>query len=206
MASSLLSNLCRCALVLALQLASGAQEANGDRQELVLESGPLSFDGENNLFEVKAPRIWQGDLHIAADDAVATSVEFEATSEWRFAGNVRIETGAAVLKADSAVFTFHEERLAGGELAGAPASFEHLDPERTKPATGTAEKIIYDDVARTLRLTGEVSLQRDQMDVRGCDIIYNLATEGFSSGDSDCGIRLRRTVRDPDQPDDATPQ
>ena len=45
-------------------------------------------------------------------------------------------------------------------------------------------------------MTGNVSLQRDQTEVQGCDIIYNLTTEGLSSGDSDCEkpFRLRRIV------------
>jgi lipopolysaccharide transport protein LptA len=204
MAPSPLTSVCVCGLVLALIFAGGAQEA-GEGQEIVLESGPLTFDAEKNVFEVKAPKIWRGDLHITADDAVATSVEFEATSEWRFDGRVRIEAGATVMNADSAVFTFREERPALGELEGAPASFVHSDPERNKPASGTANKISYDDVARTLRLTGDVLFQRDRTEVRGCDIIYNLMTEGFSSGDSDCGIRMRRVATEPDQPNAPTP-
>jgi lipopolysaccharide transport protein LptA len=206
MASSLLSNSCRCGLVLALALASDAQEA-GDRQELVLESGPLAFDGQTNLFAIKAPRIRQGDLYIAADDAVATGVEFDAASEWRFMGNVRIEVGTAIMSADSAVFTFEQERLSRGELEGDPASFTHTDPARKKPLSGTANRMSYDYIARTVRMTGNVSLQRDQTEVQGCDIIYNLTTEGFSSGDSDCEnpFRLRRIVPDSDQRDDANP-
>ena len=67
--------------------------------------------------------------------------------------------------------------------------------------------MLYDYVARTLRMTGNVSLQRDQNEVQGCDIIYNLTTEGFSSGDSDCEnpFRLRRIVPDSGQQDGASP-
>jgi lipopolysaccharide transport protein LptA len=205
MAPSLPSNLCACGLVLALGFASDAQQAGSDRQELVLESGPLAFNGQTNVFEVKAPRIWQGDLHIAADDAVATSIEFDAASEWRFNSNVHIKAGTAAMDANSAVFTFEEERLARGTLTGTPASFTHFDPERNKTFSGTANEMLYDAVASTLRLTGNVLLQRDQSEVQGCDIIYNLKTDGFSSGDSDCGIRLRRVVPDSAQQDDRTP-
>jgi lipopolysaccharide transport protein LptA len=201
MAPSLLSNFCVCGLALALGFASGAQQARSNRQELVLESGPLVFDAQAKLFKIKAPRIRQGDLYIAADDAVATSVEFDAASEWRLIGNVRLEAGAAVMTADSAVFTFDQRRLGRGELTGAPASFTHLNPERKKPFSGTANELSYDAVASTLRLTGNVSLQRDQNEVQGCDLIYDLKTEGFSSGDSDCGVRVR-VVPDSDRQDD----
>jgi lipopolysaccharide transport protein LptA len=194
-------------MLLALSNAGHAQEPgdDGSQQALELESGPLDFDGQANLFQAKAPRIRQGDLYIAADNLVANSVEFDSTSEWRFDGNVRIEAGATVMNADSAVFTFEKERLARGELEGAPASFTHVDAERQKPASGTANKILYDDVARTLRLSGDVLFQRDRTEWQGCDISYNLTTEGFSSGDSDCGIRMRRVVPDSDRQDDSTP-
>jgi lipopolysaccharide transport protein LptA len=206
MAPTLVSNLCVCGLVLALALATGAQEAGRDRQELVLESGPLVFDGKTNLVRAEAPRIRQGDLYIAADDLVATGVEFDAASEWRFARNVRIEAGTAVMDAESAVFTFEQERLARGTLTGTPASFTHFDAERKTTATGTADEIFYDDVARTLRMSGNVLLQRDQSEWRGCDLIYDLNTEGFSAGDSDCGIRLRRLPASDPQDDSTAPQ
>ena len=64
MARSLLSNLCAGGLALAAGLVSSAQEAGRDSQELVLESGPLSFNAQTNLFEMDAPRIKQGGLSI----------------------------------------------------------------------------------------------------------------------------------------------
>jgi lipopolysaccharide transport protein LptA len=204
MAPSFLTKLCVCGLVLAFGLAAAAQEADNDRQELVFESGPLVFDGEANLFRMEAPKIRQGDLYLAADNAVATSVEFDAASEWRLTGNVHIEAGGAVMEADSAVFSFDEQRLARGELTGAPASFTHFNPERKKPFSGTANELSYDSVADTLRLKGNVSLQRDQSEVQGCDILYNLKTDGFTSGDSDCGIKVR-VVPESDRQDDGTP-
>ena len=203
MARSLVDSLCACGLVLAVGLASEAQESGSSKEELVLECTPMVFNSETNLFQCKAPRIRRGDLYIVADDATGTGVEFDMASEWRFTGNVRFEAATAVMNAESAVFTFEQERLTRGELEG-PASFTHADPERGKPASGTANKISYDDVARTLRMTGDVLFQRDRTEVRGCDIIYNMMTEGFSSGDSDCGIRMRR-IGTEDQPNAPAP-
>jgi lipopolysaccharide transport protein LptA len=199
MAHSLLTNLFACGLVLASGLASVAQESSSNRQELVLESGPLTFNSQTNVFEIEAPRIRQGDLFVSADAAVATSIEFESASEWRFKGRVRIESGAAAIDADSAVFTFTEEQLSRGELVGSPATFTHTVPERPRPTTGTADSIAYDHTARTLRMSGNALLQRDQNEIQSCDLIYNLTTEGFSSGNSDCGFRLRRVAPESDQ-------
>jgi lipopolysaccharide transport protein LptA len=199
MAHSLLTNLLACGLVLASGLAAVAQESSSNRQELVLESGPLTFNPQTNVFEIEAPQIRQGDLFVSADSAVATSIEFESASEWRFRGHVRIESGGAAIDADSAVFTFTEEQLSRGELLGSPATFTHTVPERPKPTTGTADSISYDHTARTLRMSGNALLQREQNEIQSCDLIYNLTTEGFSSGNSDCGFRLRRVAPESDQ-------
>lgn len=205
MAHSLLTKLCACGLVLASGLASVAQESGSNRQELVLESGPLTFNSQTKVFEIEAPRIKQGDLFVSADSAVATSIEFESTSEWRFHGHVRIQSGAAVIDANSAVFVFREEQLSRGELVGSPATFTHTVPERPKPTTGTADSISYDHTARTLRMSGNALLQREQNEIQSCDLIYNLTTEGFSSGNSDCGFRLRRVAPESDQRDGPAP-
>ena len=127
MAPSLPDNLCVCGVLLALALTGGAQEAGGEEQELVLDSGPLAFNGQTNLFEVETPQIRQGDVYITADRAVAHEHEFDESSEWRFTGNVRIEVDTAVMEAASAVFTFADEQLSRGELEGTPVSFSDVD-------------------------------------------------------------------------------
>jgi lipopolysaccharide transport protein LptA len=193
MASSLLTNLCVCGAVLALAPAVRAQEGGSERQELVLESGRWAFDGQTNLFEVEMPRIRQGDLSIAADEAVATGIEFDASSEWRFTGNVRIEVGTAVMEADSAVFTFANEQLSRGELEGTPTSFNDTDAATQTSISGRAQKMSYDNIARTLRMTGNAWVQKDKVEMQGCDIIYDFAAERTTSGSADCadGFRVR---------------
>ena len=204
MAPSLLSKLCVCALVLASGLASDAQEAGRDTQELVLESGPLAFDGETNLFRIKAPRIRRGDLSITADEAVATGVEFDAASEWRFTGHVRIEVGTAVLNAESAVFTFEQGRPSRGELEGAPVVFSDVD-EKQRSVTGNAQKMSYDYVARTLRLTDGAWVRLDKREIRGCDLIYDFAAERVTSGSVDCADLFRVRVLPDDEPSPPDP-
>jgi lipopolysaccharide transport protein LptA len=179
-----------CGVLLALQLASGAQQAGSEKQEIVFESGPLAFSAQTNLFEVKTPRIRQGDLHVAADDAVATSIEFDESSEWRFTGNVRIESGTSVIEADSAVFTFANGQFSRSELQGTPASFSDVGTITKASITGRAQKMSYDYVARTLRMTGDVWMQKDETEMRACEIGYDLAAERITSDCAD-GIRMR---------------
>ncbi len=200
MAPLLLGNFGACVIALALTLAGGAQEADREKQELELESATLDFNGQTNLFEVTAPRIRQGDLYIAADSAVGSSIEFDESSEWRFTGNVRIEVGTAVMEADSAVFTFANEQLASGELEGTPTSFSDVDASTQTSVTGRAQKMSYDNVERVLRMTGDVRMQKDRVEMQGCDIIYDFAAERVTSGSSDCSDRFRvRVLPEPDE-------
>jgi lipopolysaccharide transport protein LptA len=204
MAHSLLNSFPACWLALAISFAAGAQ--NDEPEELVLTSGPVTFNGQTNLFEAHAVRITQGDLAIEADDVLATAIDFNEQSEWRFTGNVRITVGTAVMEAGSAVFTFDAERLSRGELAGAPVAFSDVD-ERQRSITGNAQEMSYDYVARTLRLTGGAWVRLDKREIRGCDLIYDFAAERVTSGSADCtdGFRVR-VLPDDEPPPPALPQ
>jgi len=197
MAHSLLNSLCICGLALASGFVVGAQD--DEPEELVLTSGPITFNRQTNLFEAQAARITQGNLSIEADDVLATSIEFNEQSEWRFIGHVRITVDSAVIEADSAVFTFDQERLSRGELEGEPASFTDVDT-RQRSISGRAHKISYDYVARTLRMTEDARVLRGQSEMLGCDVIYDFTAERITSGSADCadGFRVRR-LPDPDE-------
>jgi lipopolysaccharide transport protein LptA len=184
MANSLLSIVCAGGLAVAWSFMTVA--AQSGTEELLLDADSFSFDSDSNLVHMRAPHITQGDLRIRADEAVATGINFDQRSEWRFTGNVRIEVASAVMRADSAVFVFDDERLSGGELAGSPATFE--DPTSGQsPISGSAGKLAYDSVGQTLRLMGDAWLRRERTEVTGCDLIYDFASRGLKSGATDCG-------------------
>jgi lipopolysaccharide transport protein LptA len=206
MARSALSTLRHCALALAVALAAHAQ--SNDVEELQFSSGDLVLDGQTNMMRAQSPRITQGDLTISADDALATGFEFAEAGEFRLTGNVRVEIASAVMEADSAVFTFADGRLSRGELEGMPVSFSDVDAATQRSVTGRAGKISYDNVARTLRMLGDASVQLDRREVLGCDLIYDFRAERVTSGSADCegGFRVRvhrdseETTAAPDPP------
>jgi lipopolysaccharide transport protein LptA len=198
MARSLLNNARAFGLALVIGFAADAQ--NDEVEELVLVSETLSFDGQAKLFELHAPQITQGDLRIEADDALATGIDFEAQSEWRFTGNVRITIETTELEAASAVFTFKQKRLSSGELEGTPVSFRDIDEARQTTVSGEARKMSYDNVARTLRLTDTARMQKDNVEFQGCDLIYDFAAERVTSGSADCADRFRVRVLREQQP------
>ena len=172
MAGFFASTLRGCAAALAVALAAGAQN-NDAGDELQFTSGPLVLDAPTNMMRAQQPRITQGNLRIAADDVLATGFEFEQAGELRFTGNVRVDVDTASMEANSAVFMYANGQLSRGELEGTPVSFSAVDAATQRKVTGHAGKMSYDNVARTLRMTGDALVQLDTREVLGCDLIYD---------------------------------
>jgi lipopolysaccharide transport protein LptA len=193
MARSPLSILRHCALALAVAVAASAQDNNSDA--LQFTSGPFVLDGPTNMMRAQQPRITQGSLRIAADDVLATGVEFDQAGEFRLTGNVRVEVDNASMEANSAVFTYANGRLSGGELVGTPVSFSEFDAETRRNVTGHAGTMSYDYVARTLRMTGNALVRIETREVLGCDLIYDFQAERVTSGSADCEDKFRVRIR-----------
>jgi lipopolysaccharide transport protein LptA len=190
-----------CALALAAS-ALAAQDRRAPLDDLVLDMQSFEIDTKTKLIKLYGPKITQGDMSIAADEALATDMESRAKSEWRFNRNVRITVASTLVTSDSAVFAFDEKgQLSRGELAG-QATFEDPQPGRKEPARGGASKIIYDYAERTLRLTENAWFQSEGVHAQGCDIVYNLDTEGLKSGSSDCADRFQMRFPPKQQEDD----
>jgi lipopolysaccharide transport protein LptA len=126
---------------------------------------------------------------------LATGFEFDEAGEFRLTGNVRVEVDGASMEANSAVFAYANGRLSRGELEGTPVSFSDVDAATQRRVTGRAVKISYDNVARTLRMTGDASVQLDRREVFGCDLIYDFNAERVTSGSADCKDGFRVIVR-----------
>jgi lipopolysaccharide transport protein LptA len=169
--------------------ALGAQNATRTCNELLFDGKSFEVDGKTNLIKLLAPRITQCGMSIAADEALATSVDVQAKSEWTFSGHVRITLDSAVVTSDSAVFTFDDKELGRAELAG-QATFEDASEGKT-PVRGGADKVVYDYTTRTLRLTERAWVNKGQVEANGCDFVYNLTTRNFGSGSSDCGDEFK---------------
>jgi lipopolysaccharide export system protein LptA len=93
---------------------------------------------------------------------------------------------AAVVNANSAVFTIADKRLSRGELE--QATFENAGQiEGQPPVNGGAGKMVFDYAAGTLRLSDNAWVQKKgQYEVHGCDLIYNMVDRGVKSGSADC--------------------
>ena len=198
MARSSLSTLRRCALALAVAVGASAQN-NRAGDELQFSADSLVLDAPTNMMRAQQPRITQGNLRIAADDALATAFEFNEAGEFRLTGNVRVDIDTASMAANSAVFMYANGQVSRGELEGTPVSFSAVDAATQRKVTGYAGKMSYDNVGRTLRMSGSASVQMETREVVGCDLIYDLRAERVTSGSTECEEKFRvRIRRDPD--------
>ncbi len=205
-----LNNIGACvALTLLVWNALAAQDRDAS-DDLVLDADSLAFNRQTNLFEARRPRIVQGNVRIEADESAATGVDWEQSSVWQFKGHVRITVDNAVLAANSATFKFDRKELSTGELEGSPASFEDTEPQQQpqqQRGRGGAERIVYDRAARTLRLFGDGKIDKGQIQVEGCDLIYDFNDGAIKSGSTECGkpFRIRVPAKTEKQASPAAP-
>jgi lipopolysaccharide transport protein LptA len=151
------------------------------------ESDSFSLNRPLNVMTFKGFRIDTGDWSLRADEASASSTELDfEDGQWTFQGNVNITIDTALISAQRATFVFKDQRLISGVLEGDPAVFEDTDPEREGPVSGRAESVHYDNLAGTVELLGNVELTVGPYDTTGCDLVYYLREEDFTTGSAQC--------------------
>jgi len=188
--------LSRALLILAvLPIAAVAQEEQ-EPLPISLDAESSSFDRKNNIVIFRGLRITQGDFVIQADEAVASSLDFEQ-SQWQFDGNIRVAINSASIESDSARLIFEAHTLQMAELTGDPAVFQDLDATREEPIRGGANRLQYDNVRRTLHMTDGAWLSEGQNEFRGCDLVYDFDQEKITSGSSGCGEPVVITILPP---------
>ncbi|HEX5419828.1 MAG TPA: LptA/OstA family protein [Gammaproteobacteria bacterium] len=193
------------ALAAAWLLLAGTGLAYG--QKLVAPSGielaadSVTYDGGTSQADFRGVKISQNGLHIAADRATAKGLD-TANSDWQLHGDVRIEFGSAKIASREAHLTVKSNKLATVELLGNPATFE--EPGKNEQAVrGGAERLFFDNAERSLTLTGKAWLKIGTSEISGCDLVYDLAKQTFSSG-TNCKEPVRIRVSPGKQEADKT--
>jgi lipopolysaccharide transport protein LptA len=197
MANSL-RNLLICVLGLSASQGLAAQSTRAECNDpVVLDSGPFVIDHKTSLINVKTPKITQCKTVITADEATATGLDFDTRSEWRFKGHVHVLVDTTYeLTADAAIFTFADKRLSRGQLLGT-ATF--VDKQTTDK--GSANKLVYDDRAKTLVLSDNAQVHKAQYEIQGgCDLIYDLNEKRVTSGSGACPEQNRIRMVPNDKP------
>jgi len=198
MASSLRNLLISMLALFASQALAAQSTSAVCRDPVTLESGPFVLDHKTNLINVQAPKITQCKTVITADEATATGLDFDSRSEWRFKGHVRVVTDTAELTADAAIFTFVDKKLSRGQLLGSATFVD----KQTKD-NGAANKLVYDDNAKTLLLSDNAQVNKAQYEIQGgCDLLYDLNEKRVTSGPTVCKDpnRIRMLPKDDEKP------
>lgn len=168
-----------------------------DSFDLNRTAGTMKFDGF---------RIFGDNWSLMADSAIANADELDfVTGQWRFDGDIALELDTASLSAESAVFVFRDRQLVLAELrgnpaTGAPVTFEDEGSpgsettERRDAVNGSAMTLRYDDAAGTFELLGSVSLTVGPYLTTGCDLVYYLGQEEFTTGSTQCPERFRTII------------
>lgn len=192
----LFESLCACALAYCCASASTAlaqTPSSGD--SIAWETDSFSLDRTANVMSFEGFRVTADTWSLTADraSAFANQLDFSA-GEWHFSGNIHVRLESSALDAAEAVLRFAEQKLVAAELSGTPVQFEDTAPEREGPVRGTADVIRYDETAETLELLGAVSLTVGPYQTTGCDLVYFIGTEDFTTGSAQCSEPFRMIV------------
>jgi lipopolysaccharide transport protein LptA len=182
MASSFLNR--AVAMAWLLVAASGAAFAQklAAPPGIELAADSVSYDGGTSRADFRGVKISQNGVHIAANRATAKALD-TTHSDWQLQGNVSITVGAAKIESREAHLTVKSNKLATVELLGDPATFEEPG-KNAEPVQGGAERLFFDNGERSLTLSGNAWLKMGSSEIMGCDLVYDLAKQTFSSGSS----------------------
>lgn len=189
----LFESLCACAVAHCFIAASPAgAQSPPERDSIAWETDSFSLDRKSNVMTFEGFRVTADNWNLTADRASALADQLDfSDGEWRFSGNIHVELDTSVLEAGEATFRFADQKLISAELRGTPVSFEDTAPEREGPVRGTAEIIRYDEPGEALELLGKVSLTVGPYMTTGCDLVYFLVTEDFTTGSEQCSEPFR---------------
>lgn len=170
---------------------------------ITLDADSSEFDRKNNRLTFRGLRITQGGLGIKADEAEATRLDFE-NSQWKFWGNVVIDSADTKAFCDRAEISFIDHQIANAILTGEPARFEQVLPEEDKLTRGHANQLEYDLVGATIRMVENAWLSDGSNEVSGARITYDLAKEFIIADADDNGpVRMKITPPAKTEPDSA---
>lgn len=169
------------------------EQYESDSFDLNRSAGTMTFDGF---------RIFGDNWSLTADSAIANADELDfGAGQWRFDGNISLQLDTASLEAESALFVFSDKRLVMAELRGSPVLFEDEGmpatetQEQTDAVSGSAMTLRYEDAAGTFELLGDVSLAVGPYLTTGCDLIYYLGQEEFTTGGTQCSEPFRTIIQ-----------
>lgn len=163
--------------------------------EIVLDAASSEMDYRSNTLLFQDLLITQGSTRVKAARARSTGLDFAASS-WTLSDGVRLELDGGVMTSSEATVIFRDNRVLSATIRGDNTAFEQRLRNGNK-ASGKAREILYDASTATVILQGEALLSDGRNDIRGDKLVYDLAAERVSAGNTAAGDRVRITIRPP---------
>jgi lipopolysaccharide export system protein LptA len=172
-------------------------------EPIKLDAQSSEVDYKNNTLIFRKVRIRQGDLQLEADAATASGLDFN-NSRWNFQGNVRFTMPDGSLNSDSAAVQFAHNQIESAVANGTPASFEQKRPNGV--ARGRAQRIDYDFIGGTVRLSQDAWLSDGNNEISGRTLVYNMHEQRVLANPADQDNERIHITINPRQPPGSNPR
>jgi len=164
---------------------------------IALDADSSEFDRKNDKLLFSGLRITQGSLHIEADEAEATRLDF-GNSKWIFSGNVVIESVDTEAFCDYAEILFKDHRIENALMKGSPVKFSQDRPENDAVIRGHANIMEYRLQDGIISLSEDAWLSDGANEVTGNRITYDLIRE-YIMADADESGQVRMKINPPEE-------
>jgi lipopolysaccharide transport protein LptA len=148
-------------------------------QPITVDAASGDYEYAKDHLSIRHVHIAQGQLAVSADDSAGSALQFE-DSHWQFTGHVVFTSPDGTLASDSATVVFLHNQLVSITAQGAPAVF--TGAHAGKNVRGHAERILYEPVNGTVKLTGDASLNDGDNEIKGQLLSYNFNERHLSAG------------------------
>ena len=169
------------ALVLAMPVIA-AQPTKSRNAEIVVDAASSDVDYRSNTLLFRDVVITQGPLRVQAERARATGLDFKDAT-WTFSGKVKIDVEGGTMRAEEAVVNFIADQLARATVRGKPAEFEQQMKTGGK-ARGRAGSLVYETRGGTVTLKENAWLSDGRSEIRGQQLVYEIAAQRVQAGKS----------------------
>jgi len=111
----------------------------------------------------------------------ADEVEYDFRTGMRtYKGNVIVVQGTLRITGDKLEVKYRDQELESATAWGRPASFKQRPDGKEQDVVGKAKKIVLDQIANTLTLYDEASLEQGPDVANGDEIVYNIGDDKLS--------------------------
>lgn len=111
----------------------------------------------------------------------ADEVEYDFRTGVRtYQGNVVVTQGTLRITGDKLEVIYNGQELESATAWGRPASFKQRPDGKDQDVIGKGNRIVLDQIANTLTLRDQASLQQGPDVVNGEEIVYNITNEKLS--------------------------